>query len=159
MAVSSFRYLGKILLSSDNYWPEVEQNLWRAWGKWGRLSKILGREGYGRRTTERFDVAVVQAVLLFRSKTWVLNPRLEKSLEGFHHQSVWQMASMSPKPQRDVTWVCPLIGTALIMVVLQDIGVYISHHQNTVTQYIVTRPIMDLCLTTEKNPGMCLSRR
>ena len=27
-----FWYLVQTLLSSDNYWPEVEQNLWKAWG-------------------------------------------------------------------------------------------------------------------------------
>ena len=29
--------------------------------------------------------------------------------------------------------------------VFEDIGVYIKKRQNTVAQYIVTRPILDLC--------------
>ena len=45
------------------------------------------------------------------------------------------------------------------MVGLDEIGVYISHRQNKVVQYIATRPIMDLCLTEERNTGMRLSRR
>ena len=51
--------------SYDDYWPEVERNLWRAQIKWGRLEKIMGREGADRRTAGRFYVAVVQAMLLF----------------------------------------------------------------------------------------------
>ena len=43
MVVSSFPYLGLMLSSYDNNWPVVEQNLWRAQGKWGRLAKILGK--------------------------------------------------------------------------------------------------------------------
>ena len=39
---------------------------------------------------------------------------------------------------------------------LDKIGVYIAHRQNTVTQYIATHPIMDLCLAAERNPGMLL---
>ena len=49
----------------------------------------------------RFYVVVVQAVLLFGSKTWVLTPRLEKPLEGFYHWVVRRMADMGPKRQRD----------------------------------------------------------
>ena len=65
-----FKYLGRTLSSSDNYWPAVEQNLRKAWGTWGRLVKVLGREGVDRKTTGIFCVAVVQAVILFGSETW-----------------------------------------------------------------------------------------
>ena len=70
---------------------------------WGRLAKILGREGADKRTAKRFYVAVVQAVLLFGSETWVLTPRLEKSLERFHHQAARRMVGMGPKIQQDRT--------------------------------------------------------
>ena len=80
----------------------------------------------------RFYVSVVQAVLLFGSEMWVLTPWLEKSLEGFHHREVWQMAGMGPKHQRYGTWVYPPIGVALEMVGLEEIGVYISRLHNTV---------------------------
>ena len=104
-------------------------------------------------------MALVQAVLLFGSDTWVLNPRLEKALSGFHHQAARRMAGMGPKRQPDGTWVYPPIGAALAMVGLGEIGVYIVRRQNTVAQYIATRPIMDLCLTAERKPVMRLSRR
>ena len=42
------------------------------------------------------------------------------------------------------------------MVVLDDIRVYITRLQNRVAQYIATRPIMDLCLSEERRPGMWL---
>ena len=68
-SVSLFRYLGQTLLSSKYNWLLVEWNLRRAGGKWGRLAKILGREVADRRTVGRFYVAVVQAVIIFGSKT------------------------------------------------------------------------------------------
>ena len=67
-------------------------------GELGEMEKILGREGEDRRTVGRFYVAVVEAVLMFGSKTWVLTLRLEKALEGFHHRAARQMAGMGPKP-------------------------------------------------------------
>ena len=93
-----------------------------------------------------FYVAVVQSVLLFGSETWVLNPRWEKSLEGFQHQAARRMAGMGPKQQRYGTWVYPPIGAALEMVRLEEIGVYIARCQNMIAQYIVNHPITDLCL-------------
>ena len=82
--------------STDDNWMAVEQNLGRAWGKWGWLAKILGREGADKRMMGRFYVEVVQAVLLFGYDTWSLTLWLEKSLEGFHQQAERQMAGMGP---------------------------------------------------------------
>ena len=39
---------------------------------------------------------------------------------------------------------------------LYEIGVYIACQQNMVKQYIVTCPIMCLCLVEERRPGMKL---
>ena len=44
-------------------------------------------------------MAVVQAVLPFGSETWIMIPRLEKSLEGFHHRAARWMTGMGPKRQ------------------------------------------------------------
>ena len=148
-AVSSFRYLVQTLFSTDNNWPTVEQNPRRAQVKWGRLTKILEKEGSYKITVGRFYVALVQAVLLFGSKAWVLTPRLEKALLGFRHREAWRMAGIGPKLQMDGTWVYPPIVVVLAMVLLKDIGVYTARRQNTVAQYIATCPIMDLCLATE----------
>ena len=110
MVVSSLRYLVRMLLSSIYDWPAVEWNLRRAQRKWGRLAKILGREGEDRRTAGRFYVVVVQAVLLFESKTWVLTTRSEISLGRFQHRLARQMSDMVPKNQRGGAWVYPRIG-------------------------------------------------
>ena len=45
----------------------------------------MGRKGVEKIISGRCYVAVVQAVLLFGSKMLVLNSRLEKDLDGFHH--------------------------------------------------------------------------
>ena len=81
--VTYFNYLVQMLLSFNNNWLEIEYNLQRAWGKWGRLENILVREGAGRRTTGGFYVAVVQAVLLFETNMWVLTPPLDKQWRIF----------------------------------------------------------------------------
>ena len=47
----------------------------------------MSREGEDRRVSIIFFNAVVQAVLLFRAKTWVLTPRIERALESFMHRA------------------------------------------------------------------------
>ena len=93
------------------------------------MLNILGREGLYRRTTDIFYVAVVQAVLLFGLYMWVVTPRVEKSLAGFHHRAARHMASMGPKRQLDGTWVYPLIGVTLAMLGLDETGVCIACRQ------------------------------
>ena len=102
-AVPLFKHLGRVLLSSDDYWTSVEHNLRWARGKWGQLMKLLGREGSYRRTMGGGYVDVVQAVLMFGSYTLVMTPWTDNSPEGFHHWVVRQMTGMGPKRQRDGT--------------------------------------------------------
>ena len=114
----------------------MERNLWRAQEKWGRIVKILGREGAENKTVGKFYVEEVQAMLLFGSEMWVVNLWLEKR---------W-MEGMVPKFQLNREWVYPPIGAALETMGLEEISVYIDRWQNIVAQYISTHPIMDLCL-------------
>ena len=47
----------------------------------------------------------------------------------------------------------PTLEDAIAEAGFQEVDTYISRRQNTVTQFIVTRPIMDLCLVAERRPG------
>ena len=42
---------------------------------------------------------------------------------------------------------------------MQEVDTYVSHLQNIVTQFIATRPIMDLCLVAEGRPGSRVTKR
>ena len=44
-SVEEFRYLGGGLTATDDDWPAVARNLHRARTTWGRLARMLGREG------------------------------------------------------------------------------------------------------------------
>ena len=43
--VDSFKYLGRFLHRTDDNWPAVFRTIWRARQVWGRLGKLLRREG------------------------------------------------------------------------------------------------------------------
>ena len=67
-------------------WLAVVGNLGKARKSWGRLSRILIREGADPRVSGYFYKAVAQAVLLFRAETRVLTQRMERALDSFQHR-------------------------------------------------------------------------
>ena len=82
--VDAFTYLGRVLHWTDSDWPEVLRKTRRARLIWGRLGKLMRREGAYPITLETFYRAVVQAVLLFGAKAWVLLAEILNNLEGVH---------------------------------------------------------------------------
>ena len=81
-----FKYLGRMLKALDDDWPAVAVNMSKAWRRWEWISRILGREGADPQTSGTFYKAVVQATLLFGVETWVMTPRIERTLGSFHHR-------------------------------------------------------------------------
>ena len=52
--VPSFKYLGRIPTAGDNDWPAVAGNLRKVQKSWGRLNRILSREGADKRVSGNF---------------------------------------------------------------------------------------------------------
>ena len=74
------------MTAGENDWLAVVGNLGKARKSWGRLSRILSREGADPKLSVNFYKAVSQAVLLFGAETWVLTPRMERDLDSFHYR-------------------------------------------------------------------------
>ena len=86
------------------------------------------------------------------------DPRMEKSLKGFHHRAVRRMADLLPKHQWHGTLLYPPIGAALATVGLDEIGVYIARRQNTAAKYIANNTIMEFCLKVNQDKVLQMSR-
>ncbi len=84
--VSEFKYLGRVVESNDNDGPAVNRNLTKARVVWGRLGRILSQEGTNPTAMASVYKAVVQAVLLYGSESWVLTLAMEKKLQSFHRR-------------------------------------------------------------------------
>ena len=70
--VANFKYLVRPLEQTDYDWPEVISNIKRAQRVWGRLGKLIRREGADPKVEAILYRMSKQAVLLFFSETWVL---------------------------------------------------------------------------------------
>ena len=64
-AMTEFKYLGRVLTNTDDDWPALAGNIRKVRASWGKLAKILGREGADLKVTRSFYTAVTQQVLLF----------------------------------------------------------------------------------------------
>jgi hypothetical protein len=69
--VEIFRYLGRMMAQDDNNVQAVRHQMRKAWGTWARVGQVLRSKNTTPRVAAKFYKAVVQAVLLYGSKTWI----------------------------------------------------------------------------------------
>ena len=149
-SVKEFCYIGRILTSTDDDWTAVARKLQKARATWGRLARILGREGADPKVSRNLYIAVTQQVLLFGAETWVLTVKMEVALDAFQGRVARRLTGRMPHRGRDGKWrYLPLAGTT------KDAGIVRSRklvlwRQNTVAQFVATRPILVLCEGTER---------
>ena len=89
----------------------MARNLQKARVTWGRLARILGREGADPKVSRNFYIAMTQQVLLFGVETWVLTKKMEAALDAFQGRVAMRMTGRIPRRGRDGKWVyLPLAG-------------------------------------------------
>ena len=93
--MTSLRYLGRVILAADDDWTAVIRNLSKAHAVWRRMMRILSREEERPRVYRFFFKAVLQSVLLFCAKTWVVIPCMVRVLGGFQDQVERQRTRIS----------------------------------------------------------------
>ncbi len=116
--VKTFKYLGRQLSMTDDNAPAVCTQMAKARGVWARVSVVLKGENASPKVCRMFYREVVQSVLLYVSKSWVLNPAFLVWLKGFHVRAAWRMAR-EHRPRRGVymVWDYPrLVG------ILEEVG-------------------------------------
>ena len=72
--VTSFRYLGRVILEADGNWLAVVRNMEKSRVLWRRMTRILIRGEAYPQVSVFFFKAVVQLVLLFDAEKWVVTP-------------------------------------------------------------------------------------
>ena len=63
--MTAFRYLGRVLREGYDDWLAVVGNLGKARKSWGRLTRILSRDGTDPKVSGHFYKVVAQGVLMF----------------------------------------------------------------------------------------------
>ena len=146
--VKEFKYLGRVVKNNDDDWPAVNQNIKRARIAWGKIGRILSREGAQPKAMASIYKAVVQAVLLYGSESWVLSLKMEKKLDSFHHRCARYITGQHIRQNLDGSYECPSSKHVLEMAGLWTIKEYIQRRRSTVSKYIVTKCIYQRCETS-----------
>ena len=94
--VSSFNYLGRLPVATDDYCLDFIANILKDRKSWSCLDLILGWKGADTWKLGIFYVAVVLAILLFGSYTWVVNPRIKRLWGGFYYMVVRRVSGNIP---------------------------------------------------------------
>ena len=115
--------------------------------------------GGGGWTPGIFYNVVVQMVLLYESESWVMSLWIGKEMCVFHHQVIRRLMGCMPQWNGDRTWTYPTLGEVMVEAVIQEIETYFACRQNNVSQYIATRPILDLCLAAGRRPRAPVLKR
>ena len=154
-----FRYLRRVLKAGDDDWLAVLGKLGKAQKSWGRLSRVMGWEGADPKVSGNFYEAVAQDVILFGAETWVLTQRMEKALDRFQSRVASRLTRKQTRRRTDGIWDYPPLEEALGEAELYGLRKSVTRRQNMVAQYILTRPILDLCERDTRRPGARVSWR
>ena len=99
-----------------------------------------------------FYQAVVAAVLLYGSESWVISAFDLRALDGFYVEAARRLTGMRPK-KRGGSWVYPKSADVLRAARLRTIGEYIARRRQTVLRAIADRPILEECRRAERQRG------
>ena len=124
--VSEFKYLGRVLENTDLDDKAVTLNLKNTRKRWGGMVRLFTADGARSRTLARFYVAVVQAVLLHGSETWVLTQRQRRRLDTFHHRCARFIANEHIRQLPTGEWITPHSDDILERCGLSPISTYIA---------------------------------
>jgi hypothetical protein len=148
--VSKFKYLGRILTEEDSDNATVERNLQKARKSWGMVATVLARRETSAHKMAYFYQAIVQAVLLYGSETWVVTKDQLQKLNTFHHWCARFITGRFIHPGKDGIWIYPSSQEALKQAGLTTINEYITRRRNTVFKsYISMREVLQVCMKSE----------
>ena len=139
-----------MLYNSDT--PAIRHNLKRARTAWGRLSAIIAKEDIPPAVAGMFYQAVVAAVLIYGSESWVICTFDLRALDGFHVEAACRLTGMRPRKRGD-SWVYSKSADVLRAARLRTIGKYIARRPQTVLRAIVDRPILEEYREAERQQG------
>ena len=74
---------------------------------------------------------------------------------GIHHRVAFRLTGYQPRKVLDGIWVYPPLAKVKAEACLHEVETYISCHQNTVSQYIITISILDLGVLLDREGVFC----
>jgi hypothetical protein len=155
--VKVFKYLGWMMAQDNDDIQAIWAQLQKARATWARVSQVLWSKNASPPIAARFYQAIVQAILLYGSKTWVISRTALARLEGFHIRAAYWMAKTNkPKRSPGNVWEYPRSADVLKECGMKMMEEYIHIRRQTITTYVATCPILAECRWGERRRGAIL---
>lgn len=139
-----FKYLGKPTPPYCTDITAVQYNIKRARSKWAMLRSILVSQNMPPTIASIFYKAVVQAVLLYGSETWVLTKRTLGMLQTFHNRIARQLTGRHIYQAPNGDWIYPNPEATLRQAGLFTIQEYLRRRREYITPYLEGHPVTSL---------------
>jgi hypothetical protein len=152
--VEVFKYLGRMMAQDDDDIQAIRAQLRKARATWAHVGQVLWSENASPFIAVRFYQAIVQAILLYGSETWVISRTALTRLEGFHIRAAYRMAKTN-KPKRGPgnVWEYPRSEDVLKECGLKTMEEYIRIRRQTIATYVAIRLILAECRGGERKRG------
>ena len=116
------------------------------------IARVVAKLQIPAKAAGMFYKAIVQAVLLYGSETWVVDPPMLNVLESFHNRVARKITGRMAYLDRD-TWIYPPIKETLEKANLYPVAHYIHVRQAHLADFVATRPILATCRQTQQAIG------
>ena len=132
----------------------IHAQMWRARATWAHIGQVLWKENVSPVVAARFYQAIIQTILLYGSKSWVISWTAMAWREGFHICATYRMAKANkPKRGSDQEWIYPRLEDVMKECDLKMVEEYISIHRQTIVEYVSPCQILDRCRQGEQKRG------
>ena len=133
--VREFLYLGRWIFDSDDDTETIKRQINKTKYRWMRLSRVLKRRDANPLIMGSFYKAVIEAVLLYGSESWVISENNMKNLRSFHNKCARHMVGYHIKlDNKTNTWTHPPTDDVLQNGGLKPIEYYISNQRCTLQE-------------------------
>jgi Reverse transcriptase (RNA-dependent DNA polymerase) len=136
--VHEFKYLGRIITDTDDDKPTVTHNLNKAGKAWGQIYRLLSHEKKRNlKAVVSVYRAIIQAILLYGSETWVLKgSNTLHRLEIFHRRCARFLTGQYIHPQENGEWIYPHTEDVFKQTGLESIESYIEKRRVQVAKHL-----------------------
>ncbi len=132
-----FKYLGRMMAQDDDDVQAIQEQLRKARSAWARVGQVLRSENASPFVAARFYKAIIQAIILYGSKTWVLSRTGLAQLAEFYIRTAYRMdKKYKPKRRPGNVWIYPRSEDVLKEYGMKTVEEYIDIRRQTIATYV-----------------------
>ncbi len=103
-----YKYLERLLVQDDDDIQAIRNQMRKARATWALVGQVLRSKNASPFVAIKFYQAMIQAILLYGSESWVITWTPMARLEGLHIHAAYRMAKKhKPKRGLDQVWIYP----------------------------------------------------